>query len=374
VNSHKTKWQSSRRKAGSLEGRSDGAPCRPVVRDSHQAGKPDPEATLEADSASRARIVTVDEYHAGQRVDNYLIKHLKSVPRAWVYKALRTGQVRINGGRARADRRLRAGDQLRIPPVRLVSRTSEAKLSVSLRQRLESATLYEDDHLIAIDKPSGLAVHGGSGQSLGLIEALRLARANAPYLELVHRLDKETSGCLLVAKSRRGLVGLHAQLRAGVLHKRYLALVRGRLTRRREITAALRSTRDASGERRMRTNETGKSSATWFEPVSVGTAATLLWALPKTGRTHQIRVHASACGHPLAGDQKYGHKQFNQRLKALGLRRLFLHAAELTLSHPISGHELTLGATLPEELQSVIDDLDLKPWRQSQKHTKLRRY
>lgn len=305
---------------------------------------------------AEVRVVEIGPDQAGQRIDNYLIARLKGVPRSRVYRILRRGEVRVNRGRVSAAYRLRAGDAVRIPPVTLAA-TPQTPARSALPGRLEAAILYEDDGLLVLDKPSGVAAHGGSGIALGAIEALRAARPNAPFLELVHRLDRETSGCMMVAKKRSVLRDLHARLRDHAVDKRYLLLVRGAWRGGgRRVELALARDRLRGGERVVRVAADGQPARTAFTPVEVYSTASLLQARPASGRTHQIRVHAAAVGHPIAGDTKYGDPQFNRDLRELGLRRLFLHAAALVLERP-GGERLEVEAPLPAALRSVLDEL-----------------
>jgi 23S rRNA pseudouridine955/2504/2580 synthase len=311
------------------------------------------------------RHLEIDAAHAGQRLDNFLIRELKGVPKTHIYRLVRKGEVRINKGRCRPDTRLAAGDVVRIPPVRgrdAQARHLPAAVAPGDLEWLEGRVLYEDEALLAIDKPSGLAVHGGSGVSLGLIESLRRLRPHAPMLELVHRLDRDTSGCLLVAKKRAALTGLHAQLREGGVDKRYLALVAGGWSgKARRVDAPLAKYHLDSGERRVSVEDAGKESASRFTPQRVyrhgALAATLVEVKLLTGRTHQARVHAAHIGHPIAGDDKYGDPAFNRATRALGLTRLFLHASALRFRHPVSGAALALAAPLPAELAALLDRL-----------------
>lgn len=310
--------------------------------------------------------VTVDAGHAGQRLDNFLLTTLKGVPRTHVYRLLRKGEVRVNKGRSRPDYRLEEGDIVRIPPVRraeTAGRHVAAQAAASGRfDWLHERVLFEDEHLLVIDKPGGLAVHGGSGVSVGLIEALRELRPHSPFLELAHRLDRDTSGCLLIAKSRPVLVRLHDLLREGEVDKRYLALVRG--TWRggvRRVQAALEKNRPASGERRVEVGEDGKESASEFRPREKFPQATLVEVRLLTGRMHQARVHAAHIDHPIAGDDKYGDAAFNRSMRKSGLTRLFLHAASLDLRHPLSGRKLHVQAPLPAELSRVLEKLRNQP-------------
>ncbi len=321
------------------------------------AGTTSPDA-----SRPGVRHVTVDAGHAGQRLDNFLLGTLKGVPRTHVYRLLRKGEVRVNKGRAKPDYRLEEGDVVRIPPVRQgesAGRALAAKAAASGRfDWLEERVLVEDEHLLALDKPAGLAVHGGSGVAVGLIEALRELRPHSPFLELAHRLDRDTSGCLLIAKSRKTLVRLHAMLRDGEIDKYYLALVAGPWRGgARRVELALEKNRPGSGERRVEVGEDGKESVSEFRPREKFAAATLVEVHLLTGRMHQARVHAAHLGHPIAADDKYGEHEFNQAMKAHGLTRLFLHAARLELRHPVGGQSMTIRAPLPAELERVLEKL-----------------
>jgi 23S rRNA pseudouridine955/2504/2580 synthase len=307
-------------------------------------------------SAAAARIVEVAPDDAGQRLDNFLLARLKGAPRSLVYRIVRGGEVRVNSGRAKPDRRLEAGDRVRVPPVRLSER-DPAVPSRGLCDELAGRILFENEGVLVMDKPSGLAVHGGSGLSLGLIEALRAMRPDAKSLELVHRLDRDTSGCVMVAKKRSVLRHLHEGLREGKVSKRYLALVRGRWpASRTRVTAALEKNTLSSGERVVRADDTGKRAETLFRVLSAFDEATLVEASPLTGRTHQIRVHAQISDHPIAGDDKYGDREFDKRMRAHGLRRLFLHAASLAFTLP-SGEKVEVSAPLDPALASVLESL-----------------
>jgi 23S rRNA pseudouridine955/2504/2580 synthase len=311
----------------------------------------------EKNQAVGVRIVAVDANSDGQRIDNFLVRELKGVPKSRIYNLLRRGEVRVNKGRVKAEYRLHSGDQVRIPPIRLAdSDVAPAAVSTGLADRLAAAILFEDDGLIVIDKPSGLAVHGGSGVSLGLIEALRTLRPQAHFLELVHRLDRDTSGCIMVAKKRSALLKLHTALRGDGVDKRYLALAAGQWPKRRtQIDAPLKKSTLNSGERVVRVSAEGKPALTRFAIVESFEIATLIEAMPVTGRTHQIRVHAQYAGHPLAGDEKYGDRDADIRFREMGLRRLFLHAH--SLSFDWEGQRLTLKAELHSELQNFLKTL-----------------
>ncbi|QNP47966.1 RluA family pseudouridine synthase [Diaphorobacter aerolatus] len=316
-------------------------------------------------SASAVRIVEVDAEFAGQRLDNFLIRELKGVPKTHVYRIIRSGEVRINKGRASADTRVEAGDQVRVPPVRISEKVAE-KAERPAPPR-EFPVLLEDDHLIAIDKPAGVAVHGGSGVSFGVIEQLRQARPAARFLELVHRLDRETSGILLVAKRRSALVALQDQFRERETGKTYLALVTGTWPARlKVIDAPLHKYLQEDGERRVRTttpdDPDGMRSITLVKvrssfaprPLQGIPAMSLLEVTIKTGRTHQIRVHLSSQGHPIVGDDKYGDFDLNKRVQKQGLKRMFLHAWRLQFNHPATGERRELRAELPPELADFL--------------------
>lgn len=295
--------------------------------------------------------------HEGQRLDNWLATRLKGVPKSHVYRLLRTGQVRVNGGRVKPGYRLEAGDEVRVPPVRQAPKSEVPNADPSLLERLSAAVIYEDEALLILDKPPGLPVHAGSGVRLGLIEALAQARPDQ-QLDLVHRLDRDTSGCLVVAKHRDALNQLHGLLRSRDVIKQYLLLVQGRWSGGPStIDAPLAADKVKSGERMVEVSESGRRAVTHFEPLESYEGATLVRATLDTGRKHQIRVHAAHAGHPVAGDGKYGDDSFNRRMKSLGLRRLFLHAQRLafTLS---DGREVDVSAPLPEELKLVLDRLE----------------
>ncbi len=305
------------------------------------------------------RSVTADE--AGQRIDNFLMRHFKTVPRSRVYRLLRKGEVRVNRKRVDAEYRIQEGDEVRLPPVRIdagdeAGRAGPARPSSSLLELIEKAVIYQDKHLLVIDKPAGVAVHGGSGMSFGVIEALRASRPRET-LELVHRLDRDTSGCLLIARDRSTLTALHALIRNGGMHKTYLGLVAGswQLGTKR-IDAPLATDNRQHGERHVRVAAAGKDSVSIFKPLQFfGSLATLMEVDIPTGRTHQIRVHASFAGHPLLGDDKYGDRERNAELKRHGLKRTFLHAQSVAFEWPGSGVPFHASAPLPGELGAVLD-------------------
>ena len=309
-------------------------------------------------SAPGVRLVPVTTEEAGQRIDNFLMRQLKGVPKSRIYRILRRGEVRVNGGRTRAQYKLCAGDTVRIPPVR-VADSATTPVPPRPGQELEKQVLFENGRCLVLNKPSGIAVHGGSGLSFGVIEALRAARPQAPYLELAHRLDRETSGCLVIAKRRSFLRAFHEQLRNGGVEKRYLALLAGRWEGgRRRVTVPLRKNQVRGGERMVMVDEAGKPSVSVFIPVTRYADATLVEVDLQTGRTHQIRVHAAHIGQPLAGDTKYGDPEFNRRMRDLGLRRLLLHAHLLQFTDPSTGELMSVSAPLDDGLKSVLDRLE----------------
>ena len=308
--------------------------------------------------AVEVKWLTVDEESAGQRLDNFLIRHLKGVPKTHVYRIIRSGEVRVNKGRASADTRIETGDVVRLPPVRISDKVAEKAARPAPGR--EFPLLLEDDALMAIDKPAGVAVHGGSGVSFGVIEQLRQARPLAKLLELVHRLDRETSGILLVAKKRSALKHLQDQFRERETGKTYLALVQGSWPEKlKVIDSALHKFLLPDGERRVKitSNEDpdGMRSITLVKVAERLVGCTLLEVTIKTGRTHQIRVHLASQGHPIAGDDKYGDFEWNKALQKQGLKRMFLHAWRLQFSHPATGKRVELKSNLPSELQLYVN-------------------
>ncbi len=308
-------------------------------------------------SAEHASYVTVGADADGQRLDNFLLRLARGVPKEHVYRIVRRGEVRVNKGRAGADRKLAIGDEIRIPPLRLAERDP------SIAPRVELPVLFEDEHLLVVDKPAGLAAHGGSGVAHGLIERIRATRGSPAFLELAHRLDRDTSGVLLLGKSRRALVALHAQLRAGSVQKHYLALVAGHWHNdRQHVKLPLSKFVTGGGERRVAVDDAGAAAHTIFNLRQRWRDFSLLEAELKTGRTHQIRVHLAHLGYPIAGDDKYGDFELNRRLARgeFGERcaRMFLHAAAVRLDHPASGETLELQAPLPRECDAVLQALD----------------
>ncbi|TCP95241.1 ribosomal large subunit pseudouridine synthase C [Cricetibacter osteomyelitidis] len=310
--------------------------------------------------STNVQMLIISDDEAGQRIDNYLLAKLKGVPKSLVYRIVRKGEVRVNKGRIKPEYKLQVGDVVRVPPVR-VAEKAQAPISNKLNKvaQLEQQIIFEDDHLLVLNKPSGIAVHGGSGLNFGVIEALRVLRPQARFLELVHRLDRDTSGILLVAKKRSALRNLHQQLRDKTVQKDYLALVRGQWqSHTKVIQAPLNKNELASGERIVRVSEQGKPSETRFAVEErYGDFATLVKASPITGRTHQIRVHTQYVGHPIALDDKYGDKEFDEKMTALGLKRLFLHAVSIRFEHPKSGEILRLNAPLDNQMKGILKQL-----------------
>ncbi|WP_071924986.1 RluA family pseudouridine synthase [Luteibacter rhizovicinus] len=306
------------------------------------------------DGGQGVRIVEIGPERDGQRVDNALMTMLKGVPRSLVYRILRTGQVRINGKRAKPETRLALGDMLRIPPVRVAER-EEGVAPSGMVKSVADAVIFEDKHFLVIDKPVGIAAHGGSGVSHGAIELLRAARPNE-HLELVHRLDRDTSGVLVLAKSRSGLTGLQALIRENTVTKQYLCLMTGTPRKAKfDVNAPLLKSVMHGGERLVRVDDAGKPSLTYFKELEQYPNARLMQATLGTGRTHQIRVHAQYAGHPLAGDPKYGDEAANKRFRAMGLKRMFLHAARM--SFDLDGRNYDFSSPLPDELKAFLDKL-----------------
>lgn len=311
-------------------------------------------------SKNSVRQALITENEQGQRLDNLLFKQCKGVPKSHVYRLVRSGQVRVNGRREEVSYRLQVGDVLRIPPLRVAVVKEEMLTSAELK--LPLPVLYEDDALLVIDKPAGIAVHGGSGESFGVIEALRRQRPSARFLELAHRLDRETSGVLLIAKRRSALLALHKMFRDGAAgsdgtaaDKRYQVLVSGRwMEPLRNVRLPLLKYLQESGDRRVRVAEEGQASHTVFRLLARWPRFSLLEAQLRTGRTHQIRVHLAHLGYPIAGDEKYGDFALNRQLAKEGLKRMFLHAAKMSLPHPSDGGELLLESELPPALERFL--------------------
>ncbi|RSM31523.1 23S rRNA pseudouridine(955/2504/2580) synthase RluC [Aeromonas salmonicida] len=306
----------------------------------------------------QVQLLTIEAEHEGQRIDNFLKTQLKGVPKSLIYRILRKGEVRVNKKRIKPEYKLCPGDEVRVPPVRVAEKNELPSANLGSIQRLESQILFEDDAMIVLNKPSGMAVHGGSGLSFGVIEGLRALRPDARFLELVHRLDRDTSGVLLVAKKRSALRSLHEQLRIKTMRKQYLALVRGQWQPHvKVVNAPLRKNDLQSGERVVRVSSDGKPSETRFRIARQFAEATLVECSPITGRTHQIRVHTQHAGHPIACDDKYGEAAFDDKMRSQGLKRLFLHAWKLTFTHPVDGREVLIEAPLAPELDNFLNKL-----------------
>jgi 23S rRNA pseudouridine955/2504/2580 synthase len=306
-------------------------------------------------SGPAVRLVQVAEAHSGQRLDNFLFRLCKGVPKSHIYKAIRDGQVRVNKGRIAVDHRLETGDMVRVPPLRL-PQPGEARPVPPA----EFPIVYEDDAMLVVDKPAGIAVHGGSGVAFGVIERLRAARPDAPMLELAHRLDRETSGLLMLAKKRSALLGLHAMLREGQGNKRYYALVCGDwVNDRQHIKLPLSKWTTVSGERRVRVDKDGGQTAHTIVTLKQRYGKfTLVEAELRTGRTHQIRVHLAAMGFPIVGDDKYGDDAIRLSFARKGFARMFLHAHRLDLPHPLTAEPLSLEAPLPQACTDILKSLE----------------
>ncbi len=308
----------------------------------------------EDDTQPRVRLVEIDGEQAGQRLDNFLLRVCKGVPKSHVYKAIRSGEVRVNKGRAGADQRLEAGDVVRVPPMRLPRRDEPRRVPPAV-----FPVVFEDEALLVVDKPAGIAVHGGSGVSFGVIEQLRAARPDASFLELVHRLDRETSGLLMVAKQRKALLALHDMMRESKASKHYQALVVGDwVNDRQHLRLPLLKWLTASGERRVKVDKLGKPAHTIITMLKRYGRYSLVGAQLKTGRTHQIRVHLAASGHPIVGDDKYGDDAVRAHFSRLGFARMFLHACRLEFAHPLSAAPMVFEAGLPDECKALLDYLE----------------
>lgn len=306
----------------------------------------------------KATHLIIDENADQQRLDNFLISHLKGVPTSRIYRAVRKGEVRVNKKRVDVHYRLQQGDEVRVPPIRVATRDTPLVPTGGVLAELQRRIMIETDDLIIIAKPSGIPVHGGTGVHTGLIEGLRALRPAAKFLELVHRLDRDTSGCLLIAKKRRMLLALHQALLSKQLFKQYLTLVKGQWQGgERRIEAPLQKNVLQSGERMVKVDDAGKPAVTIFRPITVFKDASLIEARPLTGRTHQIRVHALHAGHPIAGDEKYGDRDFNLKMRHLGLKRLFLHAAGIYCRLPEAERVIAICAILDEELMHCLAKL-----------------
>jgi len=304
------------------------------------------------------KFVDISAAQAGQRIDNFLLTLQKGVPKSRIYKAIRKGEVRVNKGRIKQTYKIQAGDNIRIPPLHTSEKSKITTVSDRFRLQINDCIMLEDDALLVLNKPSGVAVHAGSNIEQGLIEALRIIRDDLPYLELVHRLDRDTSGCLLVAKSREALLNMQQQMKNHEIDKRYLTLLKGSWgSKERLIEQPLMKNSVSSGERMVIVDPEGKYSKTVFKPIESFVQAQLTEVILYTGRTHQIRVHSLYMGHPVAGDDKYGQRNFNRDMKKFGLKRLFLHAWKLGIAHPTTNQKLALEAPLPTQLENVVNKL-----------------
>lgn len=305
----------------------------------------------------KVKTVEITDENDGQRLDNFLITYLKGVPKSRIYRIVRKGEVRVNKGRKDVKYRLCAGDLVRIPPVKIAQRDETVFIPAILKQTLNREILFEDESLLIVNKPSGFAVHGGSGIQSGVIEALRDLRQELRFLELVHRLDRDTSGCLIVAKKRSALRNLHEQFRGNGIQKHYLALLAGKWQKKKLLVdKALQKNVSRGGERMVVVSASGKAAETTFKRLQLFPAATLVEASPHTGRTHQIRVHAASMGHPIVGDARYGTADINKEFRERGFKRLFLHAQKLTFQHPVFEQILSVTAPLPPDLAKLIAD------------------
>lgn len=314
---------------------------------------------MESTITPKVRLVTVGPEDDDQRIDNYLTRELKGVPKSLIYRVIRKGEVRINKGRVQASYRLKPGDVIRIPPVRVSEGEIKLAPSESVKSLIGKQIIYEDKYVLVINKPSGIAVHGGSGIQYGVIEALRVLFPKLQNLELVHRLDRDTSGCLLIAKKRSALRHLHEQIRGKTMEKQYLALVRGQCNvAQLSVVTGLQKNTVKSGERIVRVQDDGKLSESIFTAEKAFGLATLVNVQAITGRTHQIRVHAAHIEHPIAGDEKYGDEQFNREMRSYGLKRLFLHARHIAFLLPDSDEIIRITAPLTEDLQRVLQRLE----------------
>jgi 23S rRNA pseudouridine955/2504/2580 synthase len=311
--------------------------------------------SLEENALPQVAHVEITEDNCDQRLDNFLITRLKGVPKSHIYRIVRKGEVRVNKGRVDVKYRLLAGDIVRIPPVRVAERSEESYVPQGLQAALQQGILFEDEGFLIVNKPAGFAVHGGSGVSSGIIEGLRLLRPEAHFLELVHRLDKDTSGCLLIAKKRSALRKLQELFRESQIKKTYQAMLSGQWLRKKLIvTAPLLKNISKGGERIVVISQSGKAAETAFTRLQLFRNATLVEASPKTGRTHQIRVHAASLGHPIVGDERYGIDEVNKTFKNKGYKRMFLHAHTLKFLHPVTGILMAISAPLPAQLENLI--------------------
>lgn len=313
--------------------------------------------SIEENQTPQVIYVEINEDNCDQRLDNFLISRLKGVPKSRIYRLVRKGEVRVNKGRVDIKYRLAAGDVVRIPPIRVAERSEESFVPKGLQAALQQGILFEDDGFMVINKPAGFAVHGGSGVSSGIIEGLRLIRPEARFLELVHRLDKDTSGCLLIAKKRSALRKLQEFFRNSEIKKTYQALLAGQWDRKKLIvTAPLLKNISKGGERIVVISKAGKAAETLFTRIKLFRNATLVEASPKTGRTHQIRVHAASLGHAIVGDDRYGSDEINKLFKNKGYKRMFLHAETLKFKHPVTDEIMTISAPLPLQLINLLNN------------------
>jgi len=304
------------------------------------------------------QFIDITAAQAGQRIDNFLVTLEKGVPKSRIYKAIRKGEVRVNKGRIKQTYKIQAGDSIRVPPLHTTEKSTITTVNDHVRKQLTECILFEDDDLLALNKPPGLAVHAGSNIDQGIIESLRIIRSEQPYLELVHRLDRDTSGCLLLAKNRDALLNLQKQMVNHDINKRYLTLLQsGWHSGERLIEQPLQKNTVSSGERMVKIDPEGKYAKTVFVPLEKFPQAQLTEVILYTGRTHQIRVHSSHIGHPIAGDDKYGQRNFNKEMKKMGLKRMFLHSWKLGITHPSTGEDLLLEASLPLQLNNVLTKL-----------------
>ena len=329
------------------------------VNKSREKQAPEDKSTGIVEEKPQVRYFTIDSEDAGQRIDNFLLRTLKGVPKSHLYRLMRKGEIRVNKKRIKPIYKLLNEDVVRVAPIRISEKTDEVSTGLNIVANLEKQILFEDERLIVINKPSGMAVHGGSGLSFGLIEALRALRPDARMLELVHRLDRDTSGCLVVAKKRSALRHLHEQLRSKNVQKYYHALVKGRWPAKlTKVTEGLKKNDLKSGERVVvADNINGKESETRFKVIQNYENATLVRAFPVTGRTHQIRVHCQVKGHAIACDPKYGFEEFDSEMKEKGLKRLFLHAASIEFTHPLSEERIKIEAPLEPSLEKLLKRL-----------------
>jgi 23S rRNA pseudouridine955/2504/2580 synthase len=308
-----------------------------------------------SDHLLKVQWIEITDAHEGQRLDNFLIKILKGVPKSHIYRIIRKAEVRVNKGRCDVKRKLIIGDIVRVPPIRIAQKAENIPAPAYLKNNLENNILFEDDVLLVINKPSGYAVHGGSGISSGIIETLRELRSENRFLELVHRIDKDTSGCLIIAKKRSALRKLHKYFRENGVKKSYLALLCGRWEEKKiRVDQPLLKKTNQGGGANVKVHKTGKPSQTIFRQLMLYKNATFIEAMPLTGRTHQIRVHALWLGYPLVGDARYGNEKSNQLFRKKGYKRMFLHAEKLQFTHPVTGKLLKLVAPLPTELQTLL--------------------